>query len=228
MRDLGENVFDVPTEIGALISATAWRESSGIMNRLIPSALAAFLIAMGAVGLSGRSLSEAGSLRFQISDWVLFGLVMAIGFVVFGPDRHCTCLGHEGLSISRRRFSWWKSRRVLLFVDADDVETRFTRVVSDHISHIYQQTDVWFLWLDKLGREVFRLGGTFDEPAQRGVGKPQPVDQWREPPNVGELTEAIDLSEVPGLDPSNPVVLGFAAVEAFHMFKDKRDRVPYR
>ncbi len=36
------------------------------------------------------------------------------------------------------------------------------------------------------------------------------------------------FSELPTLKPEDPVVLGFAAVEQFRAFEDKREHLPYR
>jgi hypothetical protein len=215
-RGQRDRVFDVPADIGPVISATAWRDASSVIDRVVPAVITGVLVIAAHLLLAGRLESLRSLSRLQPSDWVLGGIATVIAGVIFGPDRHCSCLGKHGFSLSRMRFQWlFKSRRLLQFADVDDVETRYTRIVSDHVSWIYKQTDVWFLWLDKQGQEVFRLGGSFYEPAQRIPGD-------------HDEKEPLDLSEVPGLDACAPAVLGFAAVEAFRRFQDQREGGPFR
>ena len=203
--------FDVPDAIGALHWSHGWRDRSGLADRIMGTFFATVLIGGGLV--YGLHMLAGGSAHDKLPLVVGIPLVLTAiaSFVVFGPDRHCMCVGERGLSVSRRRFSMLTSREVMLFDEADDVEIESTRVVSDAVSQIYTRTELTFSWIDREGYEVFATTGTIDEPSQRDTPKYNPAAPL-------QLDGSRDWK----------AAFGFAAMDAFRAFKDQRPIGPYR
>ena len=204
-------VFDQPAEIGALRWSKGWRDHSSLADRLFATVCTAIFVGGGLAYGMARLAGHAGSDR--ISPVALIPIVLvAIGaYVVFGPDHHCMCVGERGISIGRLRFGVLRSRQMMLFDDVDDVEIESTRVVSDAVSQIYMHTDLTFSWIDREGYEVFTSTGTIDEPAQRATPKYDPTAPL-----------SLDGPRDRGTN------FGYAAMEAFRLFKDQRPVSPYR
>lgn len=198
-------VFDAPKEIGPVRWSTGWREASNLGDRLFATFVVTLTVGgCGAYGLS-RVLGETPSLLI----WV--GVVAVLAFVFFGPDRHCFVAGERGASISRQRFGFKTSRDVLRYDEADDVELESTRFVSDAVSQIYTHTELKFVFVDREGYEVFAIDGRIDEPDQRASPKYDPTAPLQ-----------LEGSRDRGAN------FGFAAMDAFHAFKDQRPVAPYR
>lgn len=203
-----ELVFDKPAAIGELRWATGWRDESDLFGRVFATVMAT-LCGGGAIayGLSWLFGDPRPSLPYAIP----FVLVAIGAFIFFGPDRHCICAGDKGASISHRRFGFVTSRDVLRYEEADDVELESTRIVSDAVGQIYMHTRLTFSFLDREGYEVFAIEGLIDEPEQRAETKYDP-------------TAPLQLDGGRNRDAE----FGFAAMEAFHAFKDQRSIGPYR
>lgn len=196
----------MPSELGEPVWTFQWRERSDAGDRTFATLISTITVGGGAAyGLSRLVGTSAPVIALS---FVLFAVA---AWIFFGPDRHCYVAGKLGASISRQRFGCWTTREVMLYAEADDVELESTRVVSDAVSQIYMHTDVTFSFVDKEGYEVFAIPGRVDEPEQRADTKYNPTAPL-------QLDGTYDC----GAD------FGFAAMEAFHAFKDQRPGGVYR
>lgn len=196
----------MPSELGEPVWTFEWRERSDWGDRTFVTVIST--IALGGGSAYGLSRLVGSSTPVIVLVFALF----AIGsWIVFGPDRHCYVAGKLGASISRQRFGVWTTREVMRYAEADDVELESTRVVSDAVGQIYMHTDVTFSFMDKEGYEVFAIPGRVDEPEQRADTKYNPTAPLQ-----------LDGTYDRGAE------FGFAAMEAFHAFKDQRPGGVYR
>jgi hypothetical protein len=204
-------VFDQPDEIGPLRWSDGWLEEDDLVGRLLTTLAATIAVGGGGTYAIARLAGHASSDRITPMYAIPMVLIGIVAYFVFAPDRHCMCVGERGISITHRRFGFFTKREVLLFDEVDDVEIESTRIVSDAVSQIYMRTDLTFSWIDREGYEVFTSTGTIDEPAQRATPKYDP-------------TAPVDLDG----SRDRGTNFGYAAMEAFRLFKDQRPVVPYR
>jgi hypothetical protein len=201
-------VFDVPKELGPLRWSAGWRERSDLGDHLFATVMTTLMLGGGAAYGLSRLLGEGSPSALYVLP---FAIVAIVSWVFFGPDRHCYCAGERGASISRQRFGFLTSRDVLLYEEADDIELESTRVVSDAVGQIYTRTELKFTFIDREGYEVFAIAGEIDEPDQRATPKYDPTAPLQ-----------LDGPRDRGAE------FGFAAMDAFHAFKDQRPIGPYR
>jgi len=201
-------VFDLPDEIGPLRWSAGWREHSNWGDHLFATVMVTLTLGGGAAYGLSRVMPAGSPSALYAVPFAIFGIA---AFVFFGPDRHCFCVGERGASIARRRFGLITTRDVLLYDEADDVELESTRFVSDAVSQIYERTVLKVVFVDREGYELFAIDGEIDEPEQRASPKYDPTAPL-----------VLDGARDRGAD------FGFAAMTAFHAFKDQRPVAPYR
>jgi len=143
----------------------------------------------------------------EFSYWPLIpGALCAIAaFVLLAPDRYAHVLGKDGFALTLVRHGVIAKKWVIRFADVDDIDTTYTRIVTDGHSQIYTKTKVQIGFLARNGDVLIELEDYFHEPWQQQHG-------WTP-------TEPVDLSLVDRLPGTNEARLGFDAMKAWKASK---------
>lgn len=196
--------------VGTEIWAVRWGEKNSWFIRIGGS----LFVGVMALYLWSSWVMHLGKNEFSYVPFIPGVLCAIAAFILLAPDRYAHVLGKDGFALALVRHGVISKKWLIRFADVDDVETKFTRIVTDAHSQIYSITRVQIGFLARNGDVLIELEDEFHEPWQQKHG-------WTP-------TEPIDMSLVDRLPGSNEARLGFDAIKAWKVSKQMPHDGVYR